>query len=78
MHNYFLISKDHRGQCTSMMSTRAIARSPEVLEGKKSLANGCPFHALALRDTDLVLGHGSGSSVDGHNCSFITINYCMK
>jgi hypothetical protein len=46
--------------------------------GQKSLADGCPFHALALRDTDLVLGHDSGSSVDGHNCSFITINYCLK
>jgi hypothetical protein len=30
--------------------------------GQKSLAGGCPFHALALRDTDPVLGRGGGNS----------------
>jgi hypothetical protein len=30
--------------------------------GQKSPADGCPFHASALRDTDPVSGHDSGSS----------------
>jgi hypothetical protein len=35
MHNYFLISKAHRGPCTGTTSTRAIAQSHEAPEGKK-------------------------------------------
>jgi hypothetical protein len=31
-------------------------------QGQKSLADGCPFHASVLRDTNLILGRGSGSS----------------
>jgi hypothetical protein len=34
-HNYFLISKAHRGPYTGAMSTWAIAQSPEAPEGKK-------------------------------------------
>jgi hypothetical protein len=31
-------------------------------QGQKSLANGCPFYASVLRDTDPVSRRGSGSS----------------
>jgi hypothetical protein len=43
-HNYFLIPKAYRGPCTGTTSTWAIAQSQEVPEGKKSSADGCPFH----------------------------------
>jgi hypothetical protein len=34
-HNYFLISKAHRGPCAGTTSTRAIAQSSKAPEGKK-------------------------------------------
>jgi hypothetical protein len=42
-HNYFLISKAHRGPYTGTTSTQAIAQSPEVPEGKKVRLVAVPF-----------------------------------
>jgi hypothetical protein len=42
-HNYYLISKAHRGPYIGTTSTRAIALSPEAPEGKKAMLVAVPF-----------------------------------